>query len=190
MDGVLKHLGRRFYARPAPVVARDLIGMTLLHVGVGGPIVEAEAYMQDDPASHSFRGETPRNATMFGPPGFLYVYFTYGAHWCANVVTGSRGSGEAVLLRAIEPLHGIEKMRRRRRVEKDRDLARGPGRLTQALAIDGRHDGVDLVDGAIGVYRPRRETRISAGPRIGITKGIETAWRFCAMGSKFLSRPA
>ncbi len=189
MDGVLTRLGRRFYARPAPKVARDLIGMTLLHHGVGGVIVETEAYMGHDPASHSHRGETTRNRVMFGPPGRLYVYFTYGAHWCANVVTGPEGSGEAVLLRAIEPLHGIEVMRKRRGT-KDRDLARGPGRLTEALAIDKRHDGASLLRGPIGIYAPKRGHRIQAGPRIGITKGAETAWRFCALGSPWLSRSA
>lgn len=200
MDRVLTpeggRLDREFYARPAPVVAKALIGMVLAHDAgdgaAGGVIVEAEAYREGDPASHSFRGRTPRNAPMFGEAGHAYVYFSYGVHWCFNVVTGEEGEGEAVLVRAIEPLFGIEHMQRRRESEKAIDLARGPGRLTESLAIGREHDGADLVQGPLGIWRPqervrRRYRRIAAGPRIGITKGVATAWRFSVLGSRFVS---
>ncbi len=193
-------LTRAFFERRAPVVAKALLGTMLMHKGVGGIVVETEAYDEADPASHSHRGRTPRNAPMFGPAGHAYVYFTYGAHWCFNVVTGREGSGEAVLIRALEPVLGVEEMARRRNAKPPltervvRDLARGPGRLTQALAIGRALDGSDLVAGPIGFHVPeggiaRRHRRISAGPRIGITRGEDTAWRFCVRGSPFLSRP-
>ena len=158
----------------------------------GGIIVEAEAYRQDDPASHSFRGKTARNAPMFGPPGHGYVYFTYGMHWCFNVVSGREGFGEGILIRAIEPTRGLAHMKRRRGTDVIRDLARGPGRLAQALAIGRLEFGADLVRGPLGLYRPpepirRRYRRIAAGPRIGITKGVDTAWRFTTIGSPFVS---
>lgn len=189
-------LDREFYARPSPVVARALIGMLLVHRAAdgtaGGIIVETEAYRQDDPASHSFRGKTARNAPMFGPPGHAYVYFTYGMHWCFNVVTGEEGYGEGILIRAIEPTRGLAHMKRRRRTGVIRDLARGPGRLAQALAIGPQQFGRDLVRGPLALYRPpdrvrRRYRRIEAGPRIGITKGVATAWRFSTMDSPFVS---
>ena len=198
MDRVLK-LSRSFYERPAPVVAKALIGMLLVHDApdgrAGGIIVETEAYRQTDPASHSFRGKTARNASMFGPGGHGYVYFTYGVHWCFNVVAGHEGFGEGCLIRAIEPTIGIPHMQRRRRTEVLRDLARGPGRLAEALAIGRALDGVDLVrGGAISIWRPsdrvrRRYRRIETGPRIGITKGVGTAWRFSTLGSPFVSGP-
>ena len=204
-DVPLGRLPRAFYARPAPVVAKALVGMLLLHEAddgtAGGIIVEAEAYRQGDPASHSFRGKTARNAAMFGEPGHAYVYFSYGAHWCFNVVTGKDGVGEAVLVRALAPLIGVDHMERRRRGSRRngsiaaRDLARGPGRLTQALAITRSHDGADLARGPLGIWRPaesvrRRYRRIAAGPRVGITKGVETAWRFVTLGSPFVSGPS
>src|SRR6478752_6935252 len=130
-----------FYARNPVAVAQDLVGATLLVDGVGGPIVETEAYAHDDPASHSFRGRTPRNAAMFGPPGRAYVYLVYGMHWCFNVVSAPEGAGQAVLVRALEPLEGLELMRRRRSRTDERELCRGPGRLTQALGITRAHDG-------------------------------------------------
>ena len=193
-----KRLERSFYARPAPVVARALVGMVLVHEAddgvAGGVIVEAEAYDESDPASHSHRGKTERNAVMFGPPGHGYVYFSYGVHWCFNVVTGSDGAGEAVLIRAIEPTLGIDHMQRRRAMEALRDLARGPGRLTQALAIGRAQNGADLVRGPLGIFRPaesvrRRYRRIAATKRIGITKGALTPWRFSTMRSPFVSGP-
>ena len=159
----------------------------------GGIIVEAEAYRQDDPASHSFRGKTARNAPMFGPPGHGYVYFTYGMHWCFNVVSGREGFGEGVLIRAIEPTQGIAHMKRRRGMSVLRDLARGPGRLGQALAIEPAHSGIDLVRGPLGIWQPpdrvrrRYRRRIAAGPRIGITKGVAAPWRFVSLGCPFVS---
>lgn len=173
--------------------------MLLVHGDTGGIVVETEAYDEADPASHSHRGRTPRNAPMFGPAGHAYVYFSYGTHWCFNVVTGREGSGEAVLIRALEPVLGTETMARRRKAKLPltdrvvRDLARGPGRLTQALAIDRTLDGSDLVDGPIAFHRPeggpsRRHRRVLAGPRVGITKGTATAWRFTVLDSPFVSR--
>lgn len=190
MDRVLKRLDRAFYARRAPVVARALLGTILLHDGVGGRVVETEAYDERDPASHSFRGRTARNAAMFGEAGHAYVYFTYGAHWCFNVVCAREHVADAVLIRALEPLEGIDTMMRRRgeRVPL-RDLARGPGRLAQALGIDRRHDGVDLTKGPLGFWLPgtRARRRIVRGPRVGITKGVETPWRFLLADSRFVS---
>lgn len=197
-DAGEQRLPASFYRRSAATVAKGLIGMRLLHDGVGGIVVEAEAYDEEDPASHSHRGRTPRNAPMFGPAGHAYVYFSYGAHWCFNVVTGRDGSGQAVLIRALEPTHGLEEMRRRRREERPlekarRDLARGPGRLTQALKIDKTLDGTSLLEGPLGIWRPppsviRRYRPIAATRRVGISKGVETKWRFCAAPSLFLSR--
>ena len=191
-----KRLPRSFYARPAPIVAKALLGMVLVHRAAdgtaGGVIVEVEAYRQDDPASHSFRGKTARNAPMFGPPGRAYVYFTYGMHWCFNVVSGHEGFGEGILIRAIEPTLGLAHMKRRRGTVVLRDLARGPGRLAQALAIGPAHFGKDLVRGPLGIWQPpasvrRRYRRIAAGARIGITKGVDAAWRFFTIGSPFVS---
>ncbi|HVO29157.1 MAG TPA: DNA-3-methyladenine glycosylase [bacterium] len=190
-----RRLSRAFFARHAPHVARALIGKILVHEAraglTAGVVVETEAYDQDDPASHTFRGRTARNAVMFGPPGVAYVYFSYGNHWCLNAVTGREGHGEAVLIRALEPLVGIERMRRRRgpRIS-DRDLARGPGRLTEALAIDRRHDGASLLRGELGFFAPARRAkrRIASGPRIGITKGVHAPWRFFDADSPFVSR--
>lgn len=192
-------LDRAFFARRAPVVAKALLGTLLVHGDTAGVVVETEAYDEADPASHSHRGRTPRNTPMFGPAGHAYVYFSYGAHWCFNVVTGREGSGEAVLIRALEPVIGIEEMALRRKATLPltdrlmRDLARGPGRLTQALAIGRELDGSDLVDGPIAFHLPeggaaRRHRRIQAGPRVGITKGAETAWRFSVVDSPFVSR--
>ena len=194
MDRVLRpgaRLQRAFFARRAPVVARALIGTILLHDGVGGVVVETEAYDALDPASHSFRGKTVRNAPMFGPPGHAYVYFTYGVHWCFNVVCAREGVSDAVLIRALEPLAGIARMEKRRGAAVTaRDLARGPGRLAQALGIDKRFDAADLVDGPIGFYRPvtRVRRRIVAGPRVGISKAEATPWRFYDETSRFVSR--
>jgi DNA-3-methyladenine glycosylase len=157
-----------------------------------GRIVECEAYQEDDPASHSFRGRTPRTEVMFGPPGHLYVYFSYGMHWCCNVVTGEDGEGSAVLLRAVEPLEGIERMRDLRGgLPDDRLLCAGPGRLTQAFAIDREHNGEDLVVSArvwISGGRPVPAARIGASPRVGISVAREEPWRFSELGSGFVSR--
>ena len=168
------------------VVARGLIGATLTVDGVGGLIVETEAYAADDPASHSYKGPTARNAAMFGPAGHAYVYRIYGLHLCLNVTCGN---GSAVLIRAIEPLSGVETMRARRGLEKVDLLCAGPGRLCQALGVTAAHDGLPI-DAAPFELRPAsRPEPVIAGPRIGIRRAAEMPWRFCLAGSRFLSRP-
>lgn len=169
-------------------VARGLLGGTLLVDGVGGEIVEVEAYAADDPASHSFRGPTSRNAVMFGPPGRLYVYRSYGIHWCANIVCGPEGEGAAVLLRALRPTHEIEAMRRRRGVGDERLLCAGPGRLTQALGITGAHDGGRIEGAPFRLRLPAQQPPIEATPRIGITKASTLPWRYVVRGSRWASR--
>ena len=189
-------LSRRFYARPSTVVARELLGRVFVRSERGGArlaarIVETEAYEQTDPASHSFRGVTARNAVMFGPAGHLYVYFTYGMHFCINVVTDREGWGSAVLLRAAEPLEGVSTMRRRRGTADPRLLCSGPARFTQALGIDRRFDGVDLVESAtLWIERgvPVPEALVQIGPRVGIRSGVEQPWRFSVAGDAFVSR--
>jgi len=154
-------------------------------------IVEAEAYQEDDPASHSFRGRTNRTEVMFGPPGHAYVYFTYGMHHCMNVVTGSTGEGSAVLLRAAEPLEGLEEMARRRGTNDPRALCSGPGRLCRALGIDRAENGLDLVRGRLLWLlegAPVAPGTISVGPRVGITSGTDRPWRFSVQGDRFVSR--
>lgn len=170
-------------------VARDLVGWTLLVDGIGGVIVETEAYAPDDPASHSYGGRTRRNATMFGPSGRLYVYRSYGIHWCANVVCDEEGVGAAVLLRALEPTHGIDRMRYRRGVDDLGLLCSGPGRLTEALALSDEHDGADLDVPPLELLPPRGRTEVVAGPRVGITRGADRNWRYSLKGSTFVSRP-
>jgi DNA-3-methyladenine glycosylase len=191
----LRVLPRSFYARPSPEVARDLIGRLLVRPLPGGRvvgrIVESEAYQEGDPASHSFRGRTPRNEVMFGPPGHLYVYFSYGMHFCMNVVTGRVGEGSAVLLRAVEPVEGIDWMLARRGLDDVRLLCAGPGRLTQAFGIDRAHNGVDLVVGDVlfvarGTALP--EGKIGVSPRVGLTLGVDRPWRFFEAQSAFVSR--
>jgi DNA-3-methyladenine glycosylase len=156
---------------------------------VGGVVVETEAYLPDDPASHSYGGRTQRNATMFGPPGRLYVYRSYGVHWCANVVCDEEGVGAAVLLRALAPTTGIETMRARRGVADERLLASGPGRLTQALAITDMHDGADLGREPFDVAPPPHEVEVVASPRVGITRATDRPWRYSLADSTFVSRP-
>ena len=183
---VERTLRRDFFARDALSVARDLIGVVLLVDGVGGVIVEAEAYDPTDPASHSYEGRrTPRNESMFGPAGQSYVYRSYGVHWCLNFVCGGGG---AALIRALEPLAGLEAMNRRRGPVKPNQLCAGPGRLTQALGITGALDGKPL-DKAPFLLKPRTgNAEILVGPRIGITRAIEMPWRFGMAGSRFVSR--
>ena len=181
-------LARDFFRRPAPEVARDLIGVTLLVDGVGGIVVETEAYDRDDPASHSFRGRTLRNASMFGLTGCAYIYRSYGLHWCLNVVCGLEASGSAVLIRALQPLAGIDVMRKRRSQSDLRLLCSGPGRLCQALGVTGALDGRAL-DAPPFAVRQRLDTvAIVTGRRIGITRAVETPWRFMLSNTPFLSR--
>jgi len=182
-------IGRDYFARDAVIVARDLIGITLLVGGVGGVIVEAEAYDETDPASHSYGGKmTPRNRSMFGPAGTAYVYRSYGVHWCLNFVCGANPRGGAALIRALEPVAGVEAMQKRRGVEKLTQLCAGPGRLTEALGITGTLDGRAL-DAPPFLLKPKSSALdIAAGPRIGINRGVETPWRFGMAGSRFLSR--
>jgi DNA-3-methyladenine glycosylase len=181
-------LGREFFARSVHEVAPDLIGVTLLLVGVGGPIVEVEAYDQEDPASHAFRGQTPRNAVMFGPPGYAYVYRSYGIHWCLNFVCDTPGRAEAVLIRALLPEQGLDAMRERRGLEAKRALCSGPGKLCQALAITRDHDGLPLDAPPFELLARRETPSIATGPRIGITRATELTWRYGLEGSPFLSR--
>lgn len=164
----------------ALAAAPALLGWTLLLDGVGGRIVEVEAYEPDDPASHSYRGETPRNGAMFGPPGRLYVYRSYGVHWCVNVTCGPPGVGAAVLLRALEPTHGLDAMRARRGGVADRLLCSGPGRLTQALGIDGGHDGADPSIAPFALLAPPLPVEAVASPRVGISRATDLPWRFVA----------
>ena len=184
-----KPLKRAFFDRSVHEVAPDLIGVTLLVNGVGGVIVEVEAYHHTEPAAHSFRGPTPRNLVMFGPPGFAYVYRSYGIHWCVNFVCEKPGSASAVLIRALQPTHRIAAMRRRRRLHDERSLCSGPGKLTEALGITQAFNGRALDAPPIALYAPANRPEIVAGVRIGITKAVELPWRYGLKGSKFLSKP-
>jgi DNA-3-methyladenine glycosylase len=170
-------------------VARDLVGATFLVAGVGGVLVETEAYGPEDPASHSFGGQRARNATMFGPAGRLYVYRSYGIHWCANVVCGAEGVGAAVLLRALEPVRGVGAMRRRRGLDDARLLCSGPGRLTEALGITGEHDGARLDRPPFVLAPADEQVEVVTGSRVGITRATELDWRYVLRGSGFASRP-
>ena len=181
-------LDREFFARSVHEVAPDLIGCTLLVDGVGGPIVEVEAYDHEDPASHGFRGETERNRSMFGPPGRAYVYRSYGVHWCLNLVCEEDGVAAAVLLRALEPAHGLGEMRARRGVDEPRLLCSGPGRLCQALGVTREHDGLPLDRPPFQLHSRDAEPQIVTGPRIGITRAADLRWRYGLAGSSYLSR--
>jgi DNA-3-methyladenine glycosylase len=182
-------LDRRFFARSVHAVAPDLIGATLLCHGVGGIIVEVEAYHQTDPAAHSYRGRTARNAVMFGPPGHAYVYRSYGIHWCLNFVCEPEASASAVLIRALQPTDGVAIMRRRRRVKDERLLCSGPGRLCKALGITGDENGLALELPAFELRARIPAPEIVVGPRIGISVALEQPWRYGLKGSPFLSKP-
>ena len=181
-------LGRDFYAGSVHDVAPRLVGALLLVDGVGGTIVEVEAYHPEDPASHAFRGRTPRNASMFGPPGYAYVYRSYGIHWCLNLVCEEEGTAAAVLIRALEPTHGLERMQERRRTDNERLLCAGPGRLCEALAVTGAHDGAALDEPPFELHPRTQQVEVVATPRIGITRAAELPWRYVLAGSRFVSR--
>jgi len=188
----LAPLPAAFYDRPVVDVARDLVGCVVAHAGTSGVIVETEAYHDSEPACHAFVGVTPRTRTLFGPPGRAYVYRSYGIHALLNAVCEPEGVGAAVLIRALEPLDGIELMRERRGVARIEQLCSGPGKLTQALAIELDCNDTDLRDGPVTIAaRPAawRDVELVAGTRVGITKVVELPWRFCAAGSGHVSRP-
>jgi DNA-3-methyladenine glycosylase len=178
-------LRRSFFARSVHEVAPDLIGVTLLVDGVGGRIVEVEAYDQEDPASHAYRGRTRRNQSMFGPPGHAYVYRSYGIHWCLNLVCGEVG---AALIRALEPTAGLDEQRRRRGTDDVRALCSGPGRLCQALGVTGEHDGLALDRSPFRLGERKEVPEIVTAPRIGITRATELSWRYLEADSRYVSR--
>jgi DNA-3-methyladenine glycosylase len=182
-------LNRVFFARSVHEVAPELIGATLMVDGVGGVIVEVEAYHHTDPAAHSYIGPTERNGVMFGPPGFAYVYRSYGIHWCLNFVCEPAGSASAVLIRALAPTAGLSTMRRRRGIADERALCSGPGKLGQALAITRRHNGLALDRQPFELRARECTPEIVTGPRIGISKAVEMPWRYGVKGSPFLSKP-
>ncbi len=184
-----KRLTRGFFSRSVHEVAPDLIGAVLLVNGVGGRLVEVEAYHHTDPAAHSFIGPTERNAVMFGPPGYAYVYRSYGIHWCMNLVCEPAGSASAVLIRAIEPTEGLAVMRRRRGVADERLLCSGPGRVCEALGVTRAHNGLALTAPPFAIFARKGDEEVIAGPRIGITKAMEKPWRYGLKGSRFLSKP-
>ena len=195
----MKKLPRSFYSRPTLLVAKDLLGKILVRkIGktlLAGRIVEVEAYLgSKDPASHAYRGKTKRNEVMFGPEGHLYVYFTYGMHYCANVVTGKNDVAEAVLIRAVEPFNGIAMMKRKRHITRDpkdaRNLTNGPAKLCEAFGIRGSHNGIDLCGGSIYIVEGKAILRSAIGKskRIGITKGTEKKWRFFVKGNEWVSK--
>jgi DNA-3-methyladenine glycosylase len=186
-----------FYERPVLQVARDLIGCKVAHEGAVGVIVETEAYHESEPACHAFVGVTPRTKTLFGAPGRAYVYRSYGIHSLLNAVCEPEGVGAAVLIRALAPVAGLDRMRARRgpiakRPARDRELCSGPGKLAQALGVSLEHNGSDLAHGPIQIAGPPAgwsATAIVAGGRIGISRAVELPWRFCVLGSEHVSRP-
>jgi DNA-3-methyladenine glycosylase len=177
------------FSRSVHDLAPELIGATLLVDGIGGRIVEVEAYDREDPASHGYRGRTERNASMFGPPGHAYVYRSYGIHWCLNLVCEDEGVPSAVLVRALEPTHGLDEMRKRRALDDPRLLASGPGRLCQALGITREHDGLSLERPPFELRDRAEPVEVHAGARVGITRATDVPWRYAEAGSRFLSRP-
>jgi len=185
----MPRLRKSFFNRSVHEVAPELIGATLLFRGAGGIIVEVEAYHHTDPAAHSYGGQTQRNAVMFGPAGYTYVYRSYGIHWCVNFVCEPAGSASAVLIRALEPIEGLPKMQRRRHTKEIRLLCSGPGRLTQALGITHAQNACALDEAPFELRARADEVDVVAGPRIGITKAVELPWRYGMKGSRFLSQP-
>jgi DNA-3-methyladenine glycosylase len=184
-----RRLVRGFFARSVHEVAPELIGATFLVDGIGGPIVEVEAYHHTDPAAHSFGGPTARNAVMFGPPGYAYVYRSYGIHWCVNFVCEAEDSASAVLIRALMPTKGLPTMRRRRGLEDERLLCAGPGRVCEALAITRAYNGMALDRAPFALFARTSPVEIAAGPRVGISKAADLPWRYGWAGSRFLSKP-
>jgi DNA-3-methyladenine glycosylase len=181
-------LGPADFEADAHLVAQALIGATLLVHGVGGRIVETEAYDREDPASHTYGGPTVRNASMFGPPGRAYVYRSYGIHWCLNFVCREAGHGAGVLIRALEPTHGLDTMRERRGLHEERLLCSGPGKLGQALGITHALNGHRLDRPPFQVLAPEAPAAVVVGPRIGISKAVDVPWRYGLAGSKFVSQ--
>ncbi len=185
-------LDRAFYARPVVEVARDLVGCTVRHGATAGVIVETEAYHESEPACHAYVGLTPRTRTLFGPPSRAYVYRSYGIHALLNAVSEAEGVGAAVLIRALEPIGGVELMRERRGLEPVESLCSGPGKLTQALGIGLELNDTELIGGPISVGAPPpgwAHPEVMSGQRIGITRAVELPWRFCAARSRCVSRP-
>jgi DNA-3-methyladenine glycosylase len=182
-------LAREFFGRSVHEVAPELIGATLLVDGIGGRLVEVEAYDPSDPASHGYGGRTARNAAMFGSPGQAYVYRSYGIHWCLNLVCDGEGVASAVLVRALEPTHGLETMRERRGVEDERLLCAGPGRVCQALGVTRELDGRPLDEPPFELLARRSTPAVAATARIGITRAAELPWRYVEAQSRFISRP-
>jgi DNA-3-methyladenine glycosylase len=183
-----KRLTKKFFDRSVHKVAPDLIGATLLFGGIGGIIVEVEAYHHTDPAAHSYNGPTPRNRVMFGPPGFAYVYRSYGMHWCVNFVCEGEGSASAVLIRALQPTHGLASMRRRRGLQDERSLCSGPGKLCQALGITDTHNALPLDAAPFALHAATSKPELMIDVRIGITKAADRPWRYGLKGSPFVSK--
>jgi DNA-3-methyladenine glycosylase len=186
-----ERLGVDFFDRSVHLVARELIGCRLFFAGCGGVIVETESYERDDPACHAYVGLTDRTAVLFGPPGRSYVYLSYGIHSLLNFVAEAEGEAAAVLIRALEPTEGIERMRQRRGERPDRDLCSGPGKLTEALGIGLEHNDADLTRDPFLLLPPSEDwsTEVRTGPRIGISKAVDRPWRFCAAGNPNVSKP-
>jgi DNA-3-methyladenine glycosylase len=185
-----RRLGQVFFDRSVHDVARDLVGCRLFFDGCGGTVVETESYERDDPACHAYVGLTDRTEVLFGPPGRAYVYLSYGIHSLLNAVAEPEGEAAAVLIRALEPTAGLERMRSRRGSRPDGELCSGPGKLTEALAIGLELNGADLGRDPFLLLAPDGPApKVVAGPRIGITKAVDRPWRFCAAGSRFVSRP-
>ena len=186
-----ERLGVPFFARSVHAVARDLVGCRLFYEGRGGVVIETESYERDDPACHAYVGLTARTEVLFGPPGRAYVYLSYGIHSLLNAVAEPEGEAAAVLIRALEPTHGLEEMRARRGERPDADLCSGPGKLTEALGVGLADNGADLTRDPFCLLprEPGWRGEIVAGPRVGITKAVERPWRFSLAGSRFVSRP-